>query len=295
MGSLLSKDHHSSRRRISLRHSTADSQRAVIIMLLERKTHNGKYPLNPSWQRVMRYRCEVVIVHEVAQLVNAFHANCFDRVKAIVVQGDMLWTQGNTLETIELHAALQSWISEGGGRLILLGAGMEDREAFANFFKEHYGLSWRLGWTGRTSFAFNPSFAGAAVAESASESSPTALTPSAATYLSRRYTKPVHTAAAPLYPPPFLTDDTKKRDPHGHGAYYVKAMTLQSHSISKEQAIYLPLSGAMTSGTHVKVEPSLTPAALARVGKGFVGYVGDLDAADESVNIVLAMAGCEIV
>ncbi|KAK4698980.1 hypothetical protein P7C70_g7289, partial [Phenoliferia sp. Uapishka_3] len=67
--------------------------------------------------------------------------------------------------------------------------------------------------------------------------------------------------------------------------------------VSPGDAVYRPIVGsthesmAMQMGGGGKIEEDLTPIALARVGKGSIGYIGDVNAEEATTKVVLAMMG----
>lgn len=76
-------------------------------------------------------------------------------------------------------------------------------------------------------------------------------------------------------------------------AYSQKAVHLQD--VANAQAVYLPTAESKLESlvfTAERIEDrAQTPVAWARVGEGWVGYVGDVDAEGESDEVVLAMCG----
>ena len=82
-------------------------------------------------------------------------------------------------------------------------------------------------------------------------------------------------------------------------AYSVKAVYLKN--VKREHRIYVPARTSSVEGTFGEPGTPLTPAlqdecptAWAPVGKGFLGYVGDVNSEEESVRLVLEMCGVTI-
>lgn len=82
-------------------------------------------------------------------------------------------------------------------------------------------------------------------------------------------------------------------------AYSVKAVYLKN--VSKEHKIYVPASTSTVEGAFSEPGTPLTealqnqcPAAWAPIGKGFLGYVGDVNSEEESVRLVLEMCGVAV-
>ena len=70
---------------------------------------------------------------------------------------------------------------------------------------------------------------------------------------------------------------------------------LHVRNVNPEDAVYLPTASSVTQSAVFAPGPvgdrSQTPAAFARVGRGWVGYSGDVNAEAESEAVVMAMLG----
>ena len=74
--------------------------------------------------------------------------------------------------------------------------------------------------------------------------------------------------------------------------YSQKAVFLKN--VAKEAAVYLPSRDSRIESAVFSPEPvdcEQTPVVLAKVGEGWLGYVGDVNAESESDRVVLAMCG----
>lgn len=75
--------------------------------------------------------------------------------------------------------------------------------------------------------------------------------------------------------------------------YSQKALHLRN--VRPEDAVYLPTASSVTLSAVFVPGPvgdrSQTPAAFARVGKGWVGYLGDVNAEEGNEAVVMAMLG----
>lgn len=178
---------------------------------------------------------------------------------------------------LELQGKVKKFVEEGG-RAILLGSWLDDFQKFKDFFAS-IGLKWEVGWYGRTSYGFNTSFN---VAQ--------ALTPKSRAHLSRTITKPNSSVFDVMGAPRAFVA------PVGAASlcYYTKSMCLETGSVKPQHAVYLPTPGSVTSLGRAAVPSNQACVAMAPLGKGFIGYVGDVEMVDETVPIILAMAECDL-
>lgn len=179
----------------------------------------------------------------------------------------------------------------GGGRTILLGGWIAEHDQLQPFALE-YGLRWRAGWYGRSSYVFNKSFS-----PLNTPSLPPALTPSALAHLSRPLQR-TPTSGCTLLPgyaqlPAHLRLRGSGKAPPPPNASFTKALGLWD--VEPKHALYLPTPGARSSLSGEEIEPSTALATMARVGeRGWLGYMGDVEMDEEMVPALLAMAGCVI-
>lgn len=74
--------------------------------------------------------------------------------------------------------------------------------------------------------------------------------------------------------------------------YSQKANFLKN--VAKEAAVYLPNEHSRTQSmvfANESVDVNLTPIAFVKVGKGWLGYIGDVNAEEGSDQVVMAMCG----
>lgn len=87
--------------------------------------------------------------------------------------------------------------------------------------------------------------------------------------------------------------DMVKKNPSLESTYSMKA--LHVGGVDPSHPVYLPTPELSIRSIGVDLEPindhTESPAVQARIGKGYLGYVGDVNAEVESTNLVLAMLG----